>query len=152
MPLRDVHQHPRQLPVRVPTWLRALRQRPPLLRSVSPSRGQGAEFPGFSLTLARPRPPPDTRQSFCFTRFDNGKCSVPKAFNTTKARCCCSKMPGEGWGDPCELCPQEGNGKAGTGLGVSPGDRDGGVPRGQGWGCPQERDGGVPMGKVCVFP
>uniref|UniRef100_A0A663MPD5 Fibrillin 3 n=1 Tax=Athene cunicularia TaxID=194338 RepID=A0A663MPD5_ATHCN len=51
----------------------------------------------------------DTRQSFCFTRFDNGKCSVPKAFNTTKARCCCSKMPGEGWGDPCELCPQEGN-------------------------------------------
>uniref|UniRef100_A0A803VCW3 Fibrillin 3 n=1 Tax=Ficedula albicollis TaxID=59894 RepID=A0A803VCW3_FICAL len=49
----------------------------------------------------------DTRQSFCFTRFDNGKCSVPKAFNTTKARCCCSKMPGEGWGDPCELCPQE---------------------------------------------
>ncbi|KAL8177494.1 UNVERIFIED_CONTAM: Fibrillin-2 [Gekko kuhli] len=51
----------------------------------------------------------DTRQSFCFTRFDAGKCSVPKAFNTTKARCCCSKMPGEGWGDPCELCPQEGN-------------------------------------------
>ncbi|XP_062816685.1 fibrillin-2 isoform X2 [Anolis carolinensis] len=51
----------------------------------------------------------DTRQSFCFTRFDHGKCSVPKAFNTTKARCCCSKMPGEGWGDPCELCPQEGN-------------------------------------------
>ncbi|KAG2463812.1 FBN2 protein, partial [Polypterus senegalus] len=50
----------------------------------------------------------DTRQSFCFTRFDAGKCSVPKAFNTTKAKCCCSKMPGEGWGDPCELCPQEG--------------------------------------------
>uniref|UniRef100_A0A5F8GBW2 Fibrillin 3 n=1 Tax=Monodelphis domestica TaxID=13616 RepID=A0A5F8GBW2_MONDO len=52
----------------------------------------------------------DTRQSFCFTRFENGRCSVPKAFNTTKARCCCSKMPGEGWGDPCELCPQEGSG------------------------------------------
>uniref|UniRef100_A0A8C4T425 Fibrillin 2b n=1 Tax=Erpetoichthys calabaricus TaxID=27687 RepID=A0A8C4T425_ERPCA len=50
----------------------------------------------------------NTRQSFCFTRFDAGKCSVPKAFNTTKAKCCCSKMPGEGWGDPCELCPQEG--------------------------------------------
>jgi len=32
---------------------------------------------------------------------------VPKAFNTTKAKCCCSKMPGEGWGDPCELCPKE---------------------------------------------
>ncbi|XP_032070485.1 fibrillin-2 [Thamnophis elegans] len=49
----------------------------------------------------------DTRQSFCFTNFENGKCSVPKASNTTKAKCCCSKMPGEGWGDPCELCPKE---------------------------------------------
>lgn len=49
----------------------------------------------------------DTRQSFCFTNFENGKCSLPKAFNTTKAKCCCSKMPGEGWGDPCELCPKE---------------------------------------------
>uniref|UniRef100_A0A674K3X4 Fibrillin 3 n=1 Tax=Terrapene triunguis TaxID=2587831 RepID=A0A674K3X4_9SAUR len=63
-----------------------------------------------SVTFSPPAPA-DTRQSFCFTRFDNGKCSVPKAFNTTKARCCCSKMPGEGWGDPCELCPQEGNGR-----------------------------------------
>uniref|UniRef100_A0A8C8BLB0 Fibrillin-2 n=1 Tax=Otus sunia TaxID=257818 RepID=A0A8C8BLB0_9STRI len=44
---------------------------------------------------------------FCFINFENGKCSVPKAFNTTKAKCCCSKMPGEGWGDPCELCPKE---------------------------------------------
>ncbi|XP_066459257.1 fibrillin-2 [Eleutherodactylus coqui] len=49
----------------------------------------------------------DTRQSFCFTKFENGKCSVPKAYNSTKAACCCS-MPGEGWGDPCELCPKEG--------------------------------------------
>ncbi|XP_048832997.1 fibrillin-2b isoform X7 [Brienomyrus brachyistius] len=49
----------------------------------------------------------DIRESFCFTRFEGGKCSVPKAFNTTKAKCCCSKMPGEGWGDPCELCPRE---------------------------------------------
>ncbi|XP_069857979.1 LOW QUALITY PROTEIN: fibrillin-3 [Dipodomys merriami] len=51
----------------------------------------------------------DTRQSFCFTRFESGKCLVPKAFNNTKTRCCCSKRPGEGWGDPCELCPQEGS-------------------------------------------
>uniref|UniRef100_A0A4W4F9J8 Fibrillin 2b n=1 Tax=Electrophorus electricus TaxID=8005 RepID=A0A4W4F9J8_ELEEL len=49
----------------------------------------------------------DTRENFCFTRFEAGKCSVPKALNTTKAKCCCSKMPGEGWGDPCELCPRE---------------------------------------------
>lgn len=53
----------------------------------------------------------DTRQSFCFTNFENGKCSVPKAFNTTKAKCCCSKMPGEGWGDPCELCPKDDEGE-----------------------------------------
>uniref|UniRef100_A0A8B9LZJ9 Fibrillin 2 n=1 Tax=Astyanax mexicanus TaxID=7994 RepID=A0A8B9LZJ9_ASTMX len=49
----------------------------------------------------------DTRVSFCFTRFENGKCSIPQAFNTTKARCCCSAMPKEGWGYPCELCPKE---------------------------------------------
>uniref|UniRef100_A0AAY4E607 Fibrillin 2b n=1 Tax=Denticeps clupeoides TaxID=299321 RepID=A0AAY4E607_9TELE len=49
----------------------------------------------------------DKRESFCFTRFEAGKCTVPKASNTTKAMCCCSKMPGEGWGDPCELCPRE---------------------------------------------
>uniref|UniRef100_A0A8C3U714 Fibrillin 1 n=1 Tax=Catharus ustulatus TaxID=91951 RepID=A0A8C3U714_CATUS len=70
--------------------------------------------------------------TFCFTRFDNGKCSVPKAFNTTKARCCCSKMPGEGWGDPCELCPQEGNGTGGQG---------GVTGEGTGRGC--HRAGGV---------
>ncbi|KAF3821503.1 hypothetical protein GH733_009545 [Mirounga leonina] len=60
----------------------------------------------------------DTRQSFCFTNFENGKCSVPKAFNTTKAKCCCSKMPGEGWGDPCELCPKDDEGKSGWPLGA----------------------------------
>ncbi|XP_073700683.1 fibrillin-2-like [Garra rufa] len=49
----------------------------------------------------------DTRESFCFTRFEAGKCSVPKPLNTTKAKCCCSLLPGEGWGDPCELCPRE---------------------------------------------
>lgn len=52
----------------------------------------------------------DTRESFCFTKFEAGKCSVPKALNTTKAKCCCSKMPGEGWGLPCELCPRENEG------------------------------------------
>ncbi|XP_032164959.1 fibrillin-3 isoform X8 [Mustela erminea] len=51
----------------------------------------------------------DTRRSFCFTHFEAGTCSVAKAFNTTKARCCCSQRPGEGWNDPCELCPQEGS-------------------------------------------
>ncbi|MBN3310725.1 FBN2 protein, partial [Amia calva] len=49
----------------------------------------------------------DTRESFCFTKFEDGKCSAPQAFNTTNAKCCCSKMPKEGWGDPCELCPKE---------------------------------------------
>ncbi|KAM5307226.1 LOW QUALITY PROTEIN: fibrillin-3 [Glossophaga mutica] len=51
----------------------------------------------------------DTQQSFCFTYFEAERCSVPKAFNITKARCCCSQRPGEGWNDPCELCPQEGS-------------------------------------------
>ncbi|KAH0507693.1 Fibrillin-3 [Microtus ochrogaster] len=49
----------------------------------------------------------DIRQSFCFTRFEAGKCSMPKAFNTTKTQCCCSKNPAEGWGEPCERCPQK---------------------------------------------
>ncbi|XP_077573619.1 fibrillin-2-like [Stigmatopora nigra] len=62
--------------------------------------------PGFVLSDNKRRCY-DTRESFCFTKFEVGKCSVPKAFNTTKAKCCCSKMPGEGWGLPCELCPRE---------------------------------------------
>lgn len=53
----------------------------------------------------------DKRESYCFTRFENGKCSLPQAFNTTKAKCCCSNMPKEGWGDPCELCPKETDGE-----------------------------------------
>uniref|UniRef100_A0AAQ5YTC0 Fibrillin 2b n=1 Tax=Amphiprion ocellaris TaxID=80972 RepID=A0AAQ5YTC0_AMPOC len=62
--------------------------------------------PGFVLSDNKRRCY-DTRESFCFTKFETGKCSVPKALNTTKAKCCCSKMPGEGWGLPCELCPRE---------------------------------------------
>ncbi|XP_067327502.1 fibrillin-1 isoform X1 [Anolis sagrei] len=49
----------------------------------------------------------DQRISYCFTKFEEGKCSVPKSRNHSKQDCCCS-MNGEGWGDPCELCPQEG--------------------------------------------
>ncbi|XP_043916738.1 fibrillin-2 [Protopterus annectens] len=64
--------------------------------------------PGFVLSENKQRCF-DTRQSFCFTKFENGKCSVPRPLNITKAKCCCSKMPAEGWGDPCELCPQEGS-------------------------------------------
>lgn len=48
--------------------------------------------------------------SFCFTRFENGKCTNPQAFNTTKDKCCCSTMSNEGWGYPCELCPKEHDG------------------------------------------
>ncbi|KAL1266091.1 hypothetical protein QQF64_001766, partial [Cirrhinus molitorella] len=62
--------------------------------------------PGFVLSEDRRRCY-DTRESFCFTRFESGKCSVPQAFNTSKAKCCCSIMAKEGWGDPCELCPKE---------------------------------------------
>ncbi|KAE8294149.1 Fibrillin-2 Fibrillin-2 C-terminal peptide [Larimichthys crocea] len=70
----------------------------------------------------------DTRESFCFTKFEAGKCSVPKASNTTKAKCCCSKMPGEGWGLPCELCPRMTEAAFNTlcpfGHGVLPGPGD----------------------------
>ncbi|KAL7847601.1 hypothetical protein AOLI_G00223190 [Acnodon oligacanthus] len=62
--------------------------------------------PGFVLSESGRRCF-DTRESFCFTRFENGKCSIPQAFNTTKAKCCCSTVPKEGWGYPCELCPKE---------------------------------------------
>ncbi|CAM4730920.1 unnamed protein product [Leuciscus chuanchicus] len=62
--------------------------------------------PGFVLSEDRRRCY-DTRESFCFTRFENGKCSVPQAFNTSKAKCCCSLLAREGWGDPCELCPKQ---------------------------------------------
>lgn len=51
----------------------------------------------------------DLRVSYCFTKFEDGKCSVPKSRNHSKQECCCN-MRGEGWGDPCELCPQEGQG------------------------------------------
>lgn len=36
---------------------------------------------------------------------------MPKAFNTTKTQCCCSQNPAEGWGEPCELCPQKDSGE-----------------------------------------
>ncbi|XP_039984544.1 fibrillin-2b [Xiphias gladius] len=83
--------------------------------------------PGFVLSDNKRRCY-DTRESFCFTKFDAGKCSVPKAFNTTKAKCCCSKMPGEGWGLPCELCPRESDAAFNTlcpyGHGALPGPDD----------------------------
>lgn len=120
LPVWHLHQHPRQLPVLLPTWLRTLWQQTALLRwvsnvvswhilnpttwrclSVSNSRIFDLLCCCCFVFLA------DTRESFCFTKFEAGKCSVPKAFNTTKAKCCCSKMPGEGWGLPCELCPRE---------------------------------------------
>uniref|UniRef100_A0A7N6BM21 Fibrillin 2b n=1 Tax=Anabas testudineus TaxID=64144 RepID=A0A7N6BM21_ANATE len=83
--------------------------------------------PGFVLSDNK-RHCYDTRESFCFTKFEASKCSVPKAFNTTKAKCCCSKMPGEGWGLPCELCPRETDAAFKTlcpyGHGVLPGPID----------------------------
>lgn len=83
-----------------------------LLVGSGPPHSQELGVAGPSSSFSGESPPTDTRQSFCFTHFEAGKCSVPKAFNTTKARCCCSQRPGEGWNDPCELCPQEGSGEA----------------------------------------
>ncbi|TSK53727.1 Fibrillin-2 [Bagarius yarrelli] len=86
--------------------------------------------PGFVLSDNKRRCF-DTRTSFCFTRFEASKCSVPKPQNISKADCCCSLMPGEGWGDPCELCPQEGQAAfkqlCPYGLGTVPGLGEGRV-------------------------
>uniref|UniRef100_A0AAR2LSK7 Fibrillin 1 n=1 Tax=Pygocentrus nattereri TaxID=42514 RepID=A0AAR2LSK7_PYGNA len=49
----------------------------------------------------------DMRVSYCYTKFENGRCLAPKPLNTTKGYCCCSAMPGQGWGDPCEICPSK---------------------------------------------
>lgn len=51
----------------------------------------------------------DLRVSYCFTKFEDGKCSVPKSRNHSKQECCCA-LKGQGWGDPCELCPEEADG------------------------------------------
>lgn len=59
---------------------------------------------GFQLSSSGKRCV-DMRVSFCYTKFENGRCLAPKPLNTTKGHCCCSAMPGQGWGDPCEICP-----------------------------------------------
>lgn len=57
----------------------------------------------------------DLRVSYCFTKFEDGKCSVPKSRNHSKQECCCA-LKGQGWGDPCELCPEEADGALLAGL------------------------------------
>lgn len=34
---------------------------------------------------------------------------MPKSRNHSKQECCCA-LKGQGWGDPCELCPEEADG------------------------------------------
>lgn len=55
----------------------------------------------------------DLRMSYCYAKFEGGKCSSPKSRNHSKQECCCA-LKGEGWGDPCELCPTEPDGKSST--------------------------------------
>ena len=45
----------------------------------------------------------DRRVSFCFSKIEEGQCSMSNALDVSKSTCCCSM--GAGWGDPCELCP-----------------------------------------------
>nr|XP_061796796.1 fibrillin-1-like [Nerophis lumbriciformis] len=59
---------------------------------------------GFQLS-ASGRRCLDVRINYCYTKFENGHCQVPKPQNTSKEECCCTGMPGQGWGDPCEICP-----------------------------------------------
>lgn len=53
----------------------------------------------------------DFRVNYCYTKFESGRCQAPKPLNTTKEVCCCTGMPGQGWGDPCEICPSKGEGE-----------------------------------------
>ncbi|KAK2894364.1 hypothetical protein Q8A67_011593 [Cirrhinus molitorella] len=61
---------------------------------------------GFQLSSSGKRCV-DFRENYCYTKFENGRCQAPKPSNTTKGACCCSGMPGQGWGDPCEICPSQ---------------------------------------------
>ncbi|XP_049448813.1 fibrillin-1 isoform X2 [Epinephelus fuscoguttatus] len=70
----------------------------------------------------------DVRVNYCYTRFENGRCLAPKPQNTSKAECCCTGMPGQGWGDPCEICPTKGEEAYPTlcpTIGYTRGDDDG---------------------------
>uniref|UniRef100_A0AAY4CEM9 Fibrillin-1 n=1 Tax=Denticeps clupeoides TaxID=299321 RepID=A0AAY4CEM9_9TELE len=49
----------------------------------------------------------DMRVHYCYRDFVDGTCRSPKTLNTTKMQCCCSMMPGQGWGNPCEICPRK---------------------------------------------
>uniref|UniRef100_A0A3Q3JSI8 Fibrillin 1 n=1 Tax=Monopterus albus TaxID=43700 RepID=A0A3Q3JSI8_MONAL len=71
---------------------------------------------GFQLS-ASGRKCIDMRVSYCYTKFDNGRCLVPKPQNTSKEVCCCTGMPGQGWGSPCEICPSKGEVVECTSLG-----------------------------------
>ncbi|XP_041837926.1 fibrillin-1 isoform X2 [Melanotaenia boesemani] len=51
----------------------------------------------------------DLRVDYCYTKFENGVCLAPKSQNTTKQVCCCTGMPGQGWGNPCDICPNKGD-------------------------------------------
>uniref|UniRef100_A0A665X3K6 Fibrillin 1 n=1 Tax=Echeneis naucrates TaxID=173247 RepID=A0A665X3K6_ECHNA len=62
---------------------------------------------GFQLS-ASGRRCLDIRVNYCYTKFENGRCLAPKPQNTSKEVCCCTGMPGQGWGDPCEICPSKG--------------------------------------------
>ncbi|XP_062417822.1 fibrillin-1 [Pungitius pungitius] len=50
----------------------------------------------------------DVRMNYCYTKFENGRCLAAKPQLTSKEQCCCTGMPGQGWGDPCEICPTKG--------------------------------------------
>lgn len=52
----------------------------------------------------------DDRVNYCYTKFENGRCQAPKPQNISKKACCCTGIPGQGWGDPCEICPSKGEG------------------------------------------
>ncbi|XP_077988929.1 fibrillin-1-like isoform X2 [Glandiceps talaboti] len=68
----------------------------------------------------------DMRKYPCYSNFEDGLCSAERGGISTRAQCCCSR--GAGWGDPCELCPNqlanEFQQLCPDGFGIAPGSGD----------------------------
>lgn len=54
----------------------------------------------------------DARLDKCYiTVNDKNQCVESLSIKLSKIDCCCGKNMGKAWGDKCDLCPINGNGK-----------------------------------------
>nr|XP_039274602.1 fibrillin-2-like isoform X1 [Styela clava] len=56
----------------------------------------------------------DEREAFCYRYYNESsfQCTEQLPFNVTKKLCCCTGQIGQGWNNPCEVCPIPGDGTA----------------------------------------